>query len=349
MAIIDLTVRGAGIFGLSIAWDAARRGARVRVVDPHGPGAGASGGIVGALAPHVPEAWNDKKAFQLDALLAAGGFWAGVAAAGGGDPGYARTGRLQPVADAAALDRARDRAEGARALWRGQAEWAVIAADAAGPFAPPSPTGWLIRDTLSARIHPRRACAALAAALAARGVEVTTDAPDAGAVVHATGAAGLADLSSALGRTVGAPVKGQAALLDLDARDAPQLFVDGLHLVPHADGTLAVGSTSERDFAAPDATDALLDDVVARARAALPALAGARVLERWAGLRPRARSRAPMLGVWPERPGHFVANGGFKIGFGVAPGVATAMVELVLEGRDRIPPGFAVAASIPKG
>ena len=30
----DLTVYGAGIFGLSIAWDAARRGARVRVIDP---------------------------------------------------------------------------------------------------------------------------------------------------------------------------------------------------------------------------------------------------------------------------------------------------------------------------
>ena len=35
---------------------------------------------------------------------------------------------------------------------------------------------------------------------------------------------------------------------------------------------------------------------------------------RWAGLRPRARSRAPMLGAWPGRPGHFIANGGFKIG-----------------------------------
>ena len=55
MASVDVTVRGAGIFGLSIAWACVRRGASVRVVDPAGPGAGSSGGIVGALAPHVQQ------------------------------------------------------------------------------------------------------------------------------------------------------------------------------------------------------------------------------------------------------------------------------------------------------
>jgi len=65
MAMADITVRGAGVFGLAIAWSCLLRGASVQVIDPAGPGAGASGGIVGALAPHVPENWNDKKAFQL--------------------------------------------------------------------------------------------------------------------------------------------------------------------------------------------------------------------------------------------------------------------------------------------
>ena len=51
----EVTIRGAGIFGLSIAWECARRGTKVTVVDPHGVAAGSSGGIVGALAPHVPE------------------------------------------------------------------------------------------------------------------------------------------------------------------------------------------------------------------------------------------------------------------------------------------------------
>ena len=69
----DLTIHGAGIFGLSIAWLALQKGASVTVVDPNGPGAGASGGIVGALQPHTPDPWNEKKQFQLDALLMAPG------------------------------------------------------------------------------------------------------------------------------------------------------------------------------------------------------------------------------------------------------------------------------------
>ena len=48
---------------------------------------------------------------------------------------------------------------------------------------------------------------------------------------------------------------------------------------------------------------------------------------------------APLLGPWPERRRHFIANGGFKIGFGVAPLVAQVMADLVLDRRDRIPPG----------
>ncbi|MFD1343493.1 NAD(P)/FAD-dependent oxidoreductase [Litorisediminicola beolgyonensis] len=344
MARIDVTVRGAGIFGLACAWEMTRRGARVRVIDPGGPGAGTSGGIVGALAPHVPENWNAKKAFQLDSLLMAEAFWSEVSETGGGAPGYARTGRLQPLADADAVALARGRADSAATLWQGHARWEVT--EAPGPLAPPSPTGLWVFDTLSARVHPRKACDALAAALAARGAEIVTEGAEEGAVLHATGWAGLDALSSAVGRTVGTGIKGQALLLGFAAPDAPQLFVDGLHIVLHADGTCAVGSTTERDFASPTETDAQADALLDRAVAALPELASAPVLSRWAGVRPRARSRAPMLGPWPDRPGHFIANGGFKIGFGMAPNVAQVMADLMLEGRDAVPEGFRVADNL---
>ncbi|MBK0325859.1 FAD-binding oxidoreductase [Rhodobacteraceae bacterium F11138] len=346
MAMTDVTVRGAGIFGLSIAWVCARRGARVRMIDPFGPGAGASGGVVGALAPHVPENWNDKKAFQLDSLLMAEPFWQDVQATGGVSAGYGRTGRVQPINDSHALDLARQRGENAKDLWRGQALWQVRSLDDIGHWSPPSATGMVIHDTLSARIHPRRACSALVAALAALGVQIETEARDQGVVIHATGAAGLAGLGAALGKPVGNAVKGQAALLRFDAGNVPQLFVDGLHLIPHADGTLAIGSTSEREYQHPTATDAQLDTVIERAMALLPILHGAPVIERWAGLRPRARSRAPMLGPWPGRAGHYIANGGFKIGFGMAPGIAQVMADLILDGHDAIPADFRVEASI---
>ncbi|MDN5786619.1 FAD-binding oxidoreductase [Pseudorhodobacter sp.] len=346
MATPDITVHGAGIFGLSIAWTAAKRGATVRVIEVAHPGAGASGGIVGALAPHVPENWNAKKAFQLQSLLMAERWWATVQAAGGLDPLYARTGRLQPVADDASLRQAQARAATAKTLWQGRATWQVVRATGAD-WEPSSHTGWLIHDTLTARLHPRAGLAALIAALRAKGVDITTCAADArGPQVWATGYAGLLALSQDRPRQVGGGVKGQAISLRHDAGDLPQIFTDGLHIIGHGDGTVAIGSTSEREWADPATTDTRLDLLLEQARAALPCLAHAPVVERWAGIRPRARSRAPMLGPWPDRPGHFIANGGFKIGFGMAPLVAEAMTDLLLEGRDTIPEGFRVSASL---
>lgn len=354
---VDVTVLGAGIFGLACAWACQGRGARVRVIDPGGVAAGATGGLVGALAPHVPENWNPKKAFQLESLLMAEGFWAEVAAAGGEDPGYARSGRLQPLADAAAVELARARAEGAAALWQGRATWEVLeagevarrwSAGTPADWAGESPSGFFVHDTLSARMRPRGAARALAAAIRARGGEIAMagpeEGPDAGLVIEATGAAGLAALSAGLGPSVGTGIKGQAALFAAHpgAAGLPQLFLKGLHVVPHVDGTVAIGSTSERVFDDPRGTDAQLEALIETARAAVPLLRAQPVIERWAGLRPRARSRAPMLGAWPGRPGRFIANGGFKIGFGMAPKVAEVMADLVLEGRDAIPEGFRV-------
>ncbi|RYH01368.1 FAD-binding oxidoreductase [Salipiger sp. IMCC34102] len=335
----DVTIRGAGIFGLSVAWACVQGGARVKIVDPAGVAAGASGGIVGALAPHVPDQWNAKKAFQLDSLLAAQDFWAGIEAAAGRPTGYTRAGRLQPLADEAAVALARAREAGAREVWKGRATWRV-AGEPASALVPDSPSGLWVVDTLSAHLHPRQACTALAAALEAKGVRILPEGADEGAVVWATGWQGLEEMTARHVRLVGTGVKGQAALLGHAAPGVPQVFANGVHVIPHLDGTTAVGSTTERTFEAPDTTDAQLDTVIAAARAAVPALADAPVLERWAGVRPRSRSRAPMLGPHPFRPGHYLANGGFKIGFGMAPGVAGAMADLILTGVDRIPGDF---------
>ena len=323
MAIADVTVRGAGVFGLCVAWTCIQRGAHVQLIDPNGAGAGASGGVVGAFAPHVPDQWNAKKQFQFEALLMASGFWSGVSTASGLSTGYRRSGRIQPINEAV-VDLARRRAVAAEVNWKGLADWQV----GQGPW------GWQIRDTLSAQIHPRLAVAALAKALEKRGVMVQRDGEDQGQIVHATGWHGL------VAGGFGGGEKGQAVLLDLDRRAQPQLFADGLHIISHDDGTTAIGSTSEREFDDPTGVDGQCDDLIARAAMILSDLADARVLERWAGVRPRTKNRAPLLGPWPTRPGHFIANGGYKIGFGIAPKVGQLIADLVLEGRDEIPKMF---------
>ena len=347
MAMADVTIYGAGIFGLSIAWACQKRGAKVRVIDPFGPGAGSSGGLVGALAPHVPENWTPKKAFQFESLMMAEPFWQDVEDAGGISSGYGRTGRVQPIADAHALELACGRAANAADLWQGKAVWEVLPIADVGEWASSSASGYVIRDTLTARMHPRRACAALVAALRERGGELVETGAEEGRVLWATGVADLEAISAARPRLFGNGIKGQGASLRVtsDLRGAPQLFADTVHVVPHADGTVAIGSTSERVFDDPRSVDAQLEEVIARAIAAVPALQGAEVLERWAGVRPRSRSRAPVLGSHPLHKGQYIANGGFKIGFGMAPKVAEVMADLLVEDTDTIPEAFRPEAS----
>ncbi|WP_090062920.1 NAD(P)/FAD-dependent oxidoreductase [Celeribacter neptunius] len=346
MSRAEITIYGAGAFGLSCGYAAAKRGAHVRVIDPHGVGHGSSGGVVGALAPHTPERWNPKKEFQFQSLIMARSHWPEVEALGGVSSGYGNLGRVQAIKDERQLQLAREREAQAAELWQGQAEWRVVTQGETGYWAPISPTGYLVHDTLSARLNPWRACQSLAAAIKALGGEVVTDGPEDGAVIHASGWWGLTALNEAFGKEVGNGVKGQAILLDLALPEAPQLYGESLHVIPHADGTTAIGSTSERDFDSPDGTDEQADALLERAREAVPALRDAPEIRRWAGVRPRARSRAPMLGPWPDRPGHYVANGGFKIGYGMAPLAAQVLIDLILEGRDALPDAFRVEASL---
>jgi glycine/D-amino acid oxidase-like deaminating enzyme len=355
----DVLVVGAGIFGLACARACLARGLSVIVADRDGPGAGASGGLVGALSPHPPERWNCKKAFQHDALHGAEAWWQAVAREGGVDPGFRRCGRLIPLATPAARDLALARAEGALRHWP-EARWTIVAPDHLPGWLDPATTPFgAVWETLSARLHPRRAVAALAAAVTARGGAIRTgwQAEEVSAgrvgfdrgtltartVVLAAGTGAFPLIAALTGRTLGQGVKGQAALLAAEARDCPMIYTDGLYIVPHAEGTVAVGSTSETAFADAQATDARLDALIDRARRISPALRDAPVLERWAGLRPRAPRPDPMLGPLPGDPQVLAATGGFKTGFGLAPAVGAALAAMAAGETPPLPPGFTVA------
>ena len=346
LATADVTILGAGVFGLSVAYCAAQRGARVRVIDQAGIAQGASGGLVGALAPHTPDLWLPKKQFQLESLLLAREFWPQVERISGLPTGYANHWRLQPINEDRLIALALSRIGDAETNWGDVAVWEVISSSKAGPWAPPSATGQLIRDTLSAHIHPRQATKALGQAVLELGGVITAAGARQGAIVDARGWRGLVEMSQAMGKEIGNGVKGQAALLDLARPGAAQLFAEGVHVVPHLDGTVAIGSTSERYFKSTDQTDGQLDDLIAKAKRLFPELRDAPVIERWAGVRPRAFTRAPMLGQHPVYSDWFIANGGFKIGFGMAPKIAQVMTALILDGEDQIPEDFRAAASL---
>ena len=341
MAIASVEVFGGGILGLAVAYACAKRGARVRVIEKRHVGAGASGGLLGALAPHTPDNWNEKKQYQFESLMLAESWWTEAAGIGGVSPDYRRNGRIQPIANQRSLGLAKQRQAEARRRWNGFAEWRVQ--NVSGDWAPISATGFSVVDTLSASINPMKALQCLAGAVEALSGEIlegVTVGDGAEFTVHATGFEGLVALNNSLGADFGGGEKGQAALLACDEVTGPQIFADGIHAVPQSGGAVAVGSTSERQHDGARATDARLDELIARARRLIPGLSGAPVIGRWAGIRPRPSTRSPWLGPYPGRPGHFVANGGFKIGFGLAPMIGETLADLMLQGQCRIPRAF---------
>ncbi len=354
--------------GLWAALYAERRGIDTLLIDGGSLGQGTSGGLLGALMPHTPDVWDEKKQFQFEALTALETEIAGLEAATGLSAGYRRCGRLMPLPKPHLRVIAERRIPDAERNWNqcGRAfDWQVIDRTPVDgwPAADVSGAG-LTFETLSARVDPRALISVLTAALrTARHVRIiencTADQIDAerGCAILSNGetiafghcivAAGirafpmLEALGPALPKPIGQAVKGQAALFRTEVDPAlPLIFLDGLFVVQHETGMVAVGSTSENHFVRPEGTDHQLETLIARARKMVPLLEGAEIVERWAGLRPKAIDRDPMVGPHPDAPRILALTGGFKVSFGLAHSLAEAALTLMAGGAPSMPSSF---------
>ncbi|MCT7663323.1 NAD(P)/FAD-dependent oxidoreductase [Shinella kummerowiae] len=371
---VDLLVVGGGVMGLWTALFAARDGFSVRLVEKRTIGAGASGGVLGALMPHLPDRWNSKKAFQFDALVSLEAEIATLEAETGLSVGYRRSGRLIPLPKPHNRDLALGQARDALAVWKTPDRSFAFEVLGAAPL-----TGWpgeeamahgLVYDHLAARLAPRRLLDALRTALDRHPNVVITEGVGFEAVDPVAGIARLDDGSDVafgtcvlaagvetfsllaavnppFARPTGTGVKGQAALLKAAIEPPlPVIFADGLYIVPHEDGLVAVGSTSENSFAEPTTTDDLLDALIDKARRMAPVLVDAPVVERWAGVRPKAIGREPMVGRHPDHANVSLMTGGFKISFGIAHKLAREVLNEIKGGSLGVPPSFTVQAHL---
>ncbi|POF32303.1 NAD(P)/FAD-dependent oxidoreductase [Roseibium marinum] len=346
----DVAIAGAGIFGLSIAHAAIRAGLNVAVLEADRVGAGSSGGLLGALMPHMPARWNPKKEFQFQALSGLAAHVRQLEADTGLSCGYRRCGRILPLTTRDKLEHHLERAEESRLRWHPDETGFSYRVEAAGSrsdwLEPKAAPFGIVYETLAARISPRAYLAALSAYVRRHGtlmegVEVTgfdetsklvrlsgDRAPvGAGCLVISGGFQAFELIETLTGERIGRGEKGQALLLegaDLDGK--PAIYCDGLYVVPHDDGTVAIGSTSDRDFTdnapSPDRSAELLR----RATAFCPQLAGRTMISQWAGIRPRCHKRDPLIGRLPGFGAIYAATGGFKISFGIAHLVADCLV-----------------------
>jgi len=350
---IDLLIVGGGIMGLWAAVHAERRGMETLLVDAGNLGSGASGGLLGALMPHMPDRWSEKKQFQFDALISLEAEIAAIEAATGLSAGYRRSGRLIPLPKPHLRQIALGHSADAEVHWRAgerRFHWHVLdRPPGEGWVDPVAGENGFVHDTLAARVAPRSLIAALKAFLRdARHVRVLeqtevadldpakgTATIDGGTIAFGRCilAAGyrsfpfLEKLTPRLQKPLGQAVKGQAALLAADIDPAlPTIFRDGLYVVAHEGGHVAVGSTSENSFADAFSTDEQLDALIEAVRDMVPALRAAPVIERWAGLRPKAVDRDPMVGAHPASRNLIALTGGFKVSFGLAHRLAEAAI-----------------------
>jgi len=100
-------------------------------------------------------------------------------------------------------------------------------------------------------------------------------------------------------------------------------------------GTAMLGTTNE--FVGHDrrVTYEAGADILARARRLVPALAAARVIRGWAGLRPMSPDGLPIYDAVPGVPGFFVAVG--HSGITLAPITGQVFLDLITKGRTDLP------------
>jgi glycine oxidase len=368
-ANVDLLIIGGGVMGLWAAVKAERLGLSALLIEAQQPGAGASGGVLGALMAHLPDRWSDKKQVQFDCLVSLEDEVARLESETGLSCGYRRSGRLIPLPKPHLRSIAEGHAVDAEAHWRAggrRFDWSVLDHSPCPHWlsSDAGPSG-IALDTLAARIAPRSLVAALSAAIDGSrsvqrrsGLSVGRLAGDHALLAnggrvgfgHCIVAAGhqsfalLEDLDSTPGKRLqplGSAVKGQAAILKADVDpDLPVIFLNGLYVVAHEAGHVAIGSTSENRFDVPLSTDRLLDDLIARARLLSPALESAPIIERWAGLRPKAIDRDPMVGPHPDSARISALTGGFKVSFGIAHRLADAVLAGIAGGVVNLPASF---------
>jgi len=113
----DVAIIGGGILGLWAARHAIKRGQKVCLVEKRKIGAGASGGFLGALMPHMPDGWDAKKQFQYEGLSTLPQAIAELEADTGHDCGYKMCGRIIPLPHEKMLQHMPIRTKGSQEFW----------------------------------------------------------------------------------------------------------------------------------------------------------------------------------------------------------------------------------------
>jgi glycine oxidase len=364
--LMQATIVGAGIIGLSIAWELACRGARVRVLEM---------GIAGrqttwAAAGILPAARLDTATDPLDRLR---GFshqiypeWTRrLHEVTGIDSGYIRSGGIylaSGIGEAASLlatlNDQRDLGIDITALDRERLK-----------VEEPGIAAWADSDRFRAaalssdewQIRPPEHVKALVTACLSKGVQIEQDVhieltsdeasqrvqlrsafsgslPDDHDALILCGGVWNGQLASRLGLGHSViPIRGQMLLYQCPAPPVQRIVNEGhRYVVPRPDGKLLVGSCEEEVGFQQGTTPEMLGPLQAWAEAVLPCLKALTPVKSWSGLRPATFDGFPLLGKVPGLVDTYVAAGHYRSGIHLAPATAHVISDLLFDQVPRI-------------
>ena len=352
----DIVVVGAGIVGCAVAYELARRGASVQVIDGRPVGMGATQASAGVLAPYIEA--DDKDAVLLDLAVRSlelyEQFVSDVASDSGLTVTYHRTGTLEVASSDERMATLRNRA--ARLDAQGvplglldghavRAEEPHLGGDVVGGLLVPT-HGFVAASELTR---------ALAAALRRHGaqlvegshaeriagangdlvVETSRGSLTGNAVVLAAGS--WSGQVAIVGMKTSVPVRPVRGQLLHVAWNGPPLrrvvWGERCYLVPWDDGTLLVGATVEEAGFDERTTVAGVRDLLDAACDLVPHAWTAGFLGARAGLRPASADQLPIIGASRVLPNLMYATGHYRNGVLLAPLTAQLVADAMLDGR----------------
>jgi glycine oxidase len=354
----DCVLIGGGVIGLSLAYELARTGMRICVLERGEPGREASWAGAGILPPGA----DSPDATPMERLIAEGSrrhaVWAQrLREVTGIDNGYQRCGGYYVARKTSGIDRVceptgrlMDQSVDARLLnvhHRSPLENALGARLAAAIYLPSE-----------AQIRNPRHLQALLAALSRHDVTVLTGTPAEsvrirgdrieaietreGRIVAAEYCLTAGCWSTDLARQMGLaaeikPIRGQMVLLKAPRPPFEGVVNCGLrYLVPRDDGRILVGSTME-DAGFDAATTARgIRGLLKFALSLAPRLADCAVEKTWAGLRPATADGLPILGRIPGLENGWIAAGHFRNGLTLSTVTAEVLARLISDGESSI-------------
>ncbi len=355
----DCLIVGGGVIGLSLAYELAGHGVRVRVIDAGQPAREASWAGAGILPP--ASASVDDPLEQLTALSNdLHRQWSDeLRSSVGIDNGFRRCGAVYLARDGAgalALD-AYSRLAAARRIVAQRLSRDELAAIEPGLEPSGSElTAYFVPDECQVR-NPRH-LKALLVGCAMRGVEVTSGAAAedfeivgrrvrsvrtgmgsfaADRVCLTTGA-----WTSARAQRLGVgvsvrPVRGQMVLFAPTRPVLGRIVNEGnRYLVPRPEGRVLCGSTEEDVGFDRGTTAGAIGGLLQFALGLAPELGQAEIEHTWAGLRPSTADGLPYLGRTGHLENVFVAAGHFRSGLQLSTGTAIVMSQLIRGQRPQI-------------